>query len=415
MNDRIAPKIDNAPGLRLKERRRPQGWIARWQARTDLKRRGYAIKERTLLFIGDEPTDDERAYLAGVCQSLQDDMLVWSREGIPVAPAGFDGMLRSLIRCYQTDPDSSYKAIRYHTRKNYDSFLKRLEDEHGYERLAEIKGRQIKRWDEEWGQIGRPTARGMIMILRVILGFGTSILEDTQCQRLRGLLSAMRFKGTAQRKEVLELDQVIAIRERARKIGYPSIALAQAFQFECTLRQRDVIGEWIPLEEKGPPSDIWDVGRQWRWLRGLRWSEIDNESLKLVHVTSKRDKEIEVDLHNAPMVIEELMLSYPNGLPSAGPVIVCERTGKPWNAASFRRDWRKIATACGVPKSVYNMDTRAGAITEGTDSGAAIEDVRHAAAHSNIAMTQKYSRQQARKTAKVMKMRVEARVNKTGT
>jgi hypothetical protein len=60
------------------------------------------------------------------------------------------------------------------------------------------------------------------------------------------------------------------------------------------------------------------------------------------------------------------------------------------------------------------MDTRAGAITEATDSGASIEDVRHAATHSNVAMTQRYSRNQEKKTATVMELRVKNR-NKTRT
>jgi hypothetical protein len=53
--------------------------------------------------------------------------------------------------------------------------------------------------------------------------------------------------------------------------------------------------------------------------------------------------------------------------------------------------WRKVATAAGVPKTVYNMDSRAGAISEATDAGAELEHVRHAATHSDISMTQRYS------------------------
>ena len=60
------------------------------------------------------------------------------------------------------------------------------------------------------------------------------------------------------------------------------------------------------------------------------------------------------------------------------------------------------------------MDSRAGAITEATDSGAELEDIRHAATHGDIAMTQKYSRGGEAKTAKVMRLRVAHR-NKSGT
>jgi hypothetical protein len=84
--------------------------------------------------------------------------------------------------------------------------------------------------------------------------------------------------------------------------GWPSIALAQAFQFECTLRQKDVIGELVPLSEPGVSLV---VIRNQKWLRGIVWQEID-QNLILKHVTSKKQKLTEVDLKLAPMVIEEL-------------------------------------------------------------------------------------------------------------
>jgi hypothetical protein len=37
-------------------------------------------------------------------------------------------------------------------------------------------------------------------------------------------------------------------------MGWHSIALAQAIQFDCALRQKDVIGEWVPESEPGEPK-----------------------------------------------------------------------------------------------------------------------------------------------------------------
>jgi len=177
------------------------------------------------------------------------------------------------------------------------------------------------------------------------------------------------------------------LRAKAHEMGHHSIALAQAFQFECTLRQKDVIGEWVPLNELGT-TEVIDQRYEIKWLRGIRWSEID-EDLILVHETSKKNKEITVNLRLAPMVMEELALLGER--PTIGPLIVEERTGLPWRNHFFRRKWRDVARACGLPDTVKNMDSRAGAITEGTDV-ASIEDVRHAAAHSNSSMTARYSR-----------------------
>jgi site-specific recombinase XerD len=55
------------------------------------------------------------------------------------------------------------------------------------------------------------------------------------------------------------------------------------------------------------------------------------------------------------------------------------------------------------------MDSRAGAISEATDAGADLEHVRHAATHSDIAMTQRYSRGSEDKIAGVQRLRAEHR------
>lgn len=59
--------------------------------------------------------------------------------------------------------------------------------------------------------------------------------------------------------------------------------------------------------------------------------------------------------------------------------------------------------------TALGMDSRAGAISEATDAGADLEHVRHAATHSDIAMTQKYSRGSEDKIAGVQKLRAEHR------
>src|SRR5262249_3601045 len=148
-----------------------------------------------------------------------------------------------------------------------------------------------------------------------------------------------------------------------------------------------------------------------KWRRGRRWEEIDN--LIPTHKTSKKGKDVVVNLALAPMVMEELG-KYGGQLPKSGPVIVFENSGLPYYDYQWRREWRDIARAAGVPDKVYNMDTRSGAISEATGAGADLNPVRHAAAHSNISTTQGYDRTQADATEKVMKLRVAAR-NKTRT
>lgn len=417
MTERNPPRIEDAPGLVW--RRRRKGWVAQWSARTDLIRRGYGkgdeVKNITLCVIGETTVPAELAYISDRCIYFQTEMLAWSRrQDVPEA-VPFDGTLRTLINCYRTDPDSQYQKGRYVTRRNYDNQLRRIEEDHGEAIIAELNARNFKRWHEQWMERGTATAHGLIGMLRTIFGFGVVFLEDPGCQKCQLLLHGMKFKMGGRRQERLTAEQATAIRAEAHRTGQPSIALAQAFQFECTFRQKDVIGEWVPQEER-ELSEVIDNRNGTKWLRGLRWNEID-ANLILRHSTSKKGKAVEVNLRLAPMVMDELSatnLSKNITQNITGPVIVREKTGLPWTATAFRGAWRALARACGVPDSVWSMDSRAGAISEATTAGAALELVRHAATHSDIKTTQGYDRAQADATATVMVLRVKHR-NKHGT
>lgn len=398
------PRITDAPGITW--RRNANGWEARWRARTDLYKKGYKPAV-VLLWASREGqpdlTDADVLYIQDRCRSHQDDMLLWARGGIPLV-GHFDGTLVSLSHCYRTDDDSTYRKTRYRTRRHYDTLCARLIKDHGSELIADIRGRHVKRWHEEWCKDGKITmAHALVGMLRTLVNFGATILEEPECTRLAGVLSGMRFEMPKPRDARLTADHAIAIRAKAHELGQHSIALAQAIQFDLMLRQKDVIGEWVPLGEPGV-SDV--TFRSNKWLRGLRWEEIDVNRV-LRHVTSKRQKAIEAPLGLAPMVMEELALL--GTLPERGPVIVSERTGRPWQTQVFRKVWRDVATAAGVPKDVRNMDTRAGAISEATDAGAELEHVRHAATHSDISMTQRYSRGSEDKIANVMTLRAAHR------
>lgn len=414
MTSNRPPRIESAPGLVWRPRK--DRWEARWQARSDLVKRGYLPKSLRL-WQGTEPDEVEIEFIRDMCRNLQDEMKTWARGGHPrPAYTEYNGTLASLIDCYQNDKDSSFHQLRFATKVNYQWQCSQILGTHGDERLEDIKGRHLKAWHEEWLEGGKVAkAHGLIGMMRTLVSFGATILECEHCERLAGVLSKMRFTMPKARTERLTAEYATAIRSKAHEVKKPSIALAQAFQFECMLRQKDVIGEWVPISEPGVSSIL--SGNR-KWLVGLRWEEID-QNLVLRHVTSKRQKPIEIDLKQAPMVMEEFAkIAGPDvtrdKLPASGPVIVNEETNLPYRKYRFNPIWREIADMCGVPKQVYNMDTRAGAISEATDAGVDLELVRHAATHSNISTTQRYSRGGAEKTVVVLKKRAEYR-NKTGT
>lgn len=406
---RKPPKVTNAPGVKWQKRKHGQ-WKAVWRARDDLVERGYRFKSVGLWVGTPDELDAANIYwIQTRANDLQIDMLAWSRGEVPRVPGAYDGTIEALAHAYRTDEDSPYHKKRYVTRKHYDKLVEKIVNEHGHERVADMKGRMVKRWHDDWTADGKiALGHALVGMLRTLINFGSSMMDDDDCARLSAKMSDMRFSLPKPRNSFLTAEMAEAFRAKAHEKGYHSMALAQAFQFELMLRQKDVIGEWVPISEPGM-SDVVSKGE--KWLRGLRWEEID-ENLILRHVTSKRGKEVEHNLRNAPMVMEELALL--GDRKASGPIIVTERTQLPWNTYYFRHTWRAIATAAGLPKEVRNMDSRSGAITEATDAGADLEHIRHAATHSDIKMTQRYSRGAADKTAGVAKLRVEFR-NKKGT
>lgn len=406
------PVIEDAPGLVWKQRVGDQ-IEARWQARTDLVKRGYTPTS-VRVWKGKKPGDLDRAFIQSRCRMMQDDMLLWGRGGEEVI-SSFTGNVRSLIACYETDKDSNYRKLEYKTRETYGSLTRRLMKDMGELPLDTIKARDLLRLHEAWinpAKEGDPPkvamGHALVGMFRTIINFGMTILESDECARLSAILSKMKFKMGKPRDKAITFEMATAICAAAHKAGLHSISMAQAFQFELMLRQKDAIGEWVPVSEQGL-SDVISGNEKWR--KGVRWEAIDGD-MTLRHVTSKRKKLIEPNLRNHPMIMEEFQKL--GELPAKGPIIVSELTGIPWTSTEFRRQWRKVARACGIPDEFRNMDSRAGAATEALLAGAPMDSVRKSMTHSNSNMTARYSRGDAEASAEVAQFRVDRR-NKGGT
>lgn len=324
--------------------------------------------------------------------------------------------LSKLIRLYKKDPLSRWHKLRYSTRQNHENLLRQIDRRYGRVKLRKIKARTLLEWHAEWlDETKFSAARAFIKKIRTVFGFGMTILEDEDCLRIRQVMTAMRFPGAPRRKQRILVKQAAAVRAGAWHKNRGSIALAQAFQFDLMLRQKDVIGELIPadIEEGGDGIAFGEM----KWVRGLLWSEVDDQ-LILRHQTSKTGKPVVADLKLAPMVLQDLRRS---GVVSArgrvriikrleGPIIVDERTREPYRAYEFRRIWRSIAREQEIPDNVFNMDSRAGGITEAFDSGASPDNIRAAATHSELATTQGYNRgDELHRSSAVMKARTRNR------
>ena len=418
-------KIDGTPGLQWSER--ADHWVATWVASRGAVQRGYTPKtvrlwpQSTNLL---EPlADDIKKFVRSECQRLQRQMLSWSATDADDLPP-FTGTLNSLIVRYMRDTDSPYASLRFASRRTYNAHFAVIEKSVGRSSLSSITGRHLTKWFKKWaapatpgGPRRVPRAHACITMLRLVLSYGVALLDDArgqaQCVRLRTVLENLQFENGKRRTTEITAEQAVAVRRQAHAMGRPSIALAQAIMFDLTLRQKDAIGEWVPLDEPGLSDVTW---KSHKWLYGVDWREVEN--MKLTHRLSKSLKGREAildpragktkvwNLTLYPMIMEEL--AHIPAEQRMGPIVINERTGLPWVYETFQQEWRKIATAAGVPKNVQNRDTRAGAITE-TIEVSDIESARIGAGHANLSTTQIYSRGDERRTAKVAVLRAKSR------
>jgi len=90
-------------------------------------------------------------------------------------------------------------------------------------------------------------------------------------------------------------------------------------------------------------------------------------------------------------------------------MVVCETTNEPYKHRHFSVVWRTIAEAAGVPRSVKNMDSRAGSITEAYAAGAVASDIMKHAGHKDPKMSARYNREVIVQSSRVAKLRLAKR------
>jgi integrase len=158
-------------------------------------------------------------------------------------------------------------------------------------------------------------------------------------------------------------------------------------QFETTLRQEDVIGEWEPIPDGEPASGIVLGGR--RWVGGLTWGHLDSD-LVLRKATIKTGAEVQHDLRACPLVLD--ILSEIPAEQRVGPIIVDEKAGRPYAEDVYSREWRIAANAAGLPKHIQNRDARAGGVSEADEAGPRLEEIQAQTGHTQEKTTRRYLR-----------------------
>ena len=288
-----------------------------------------------------------------------------------------------------------------------------IEAAFGARSLAALTMKDFRRWYDAAKQPKTPggperidRAVKIMKLLRQMITYGKTA-ELPHCARLHAILTDMRFKGPARRRVKLELHHVEAFIPMAIERGRLSLALGTAIQFETMMRQKDVIGEWEPLG--GTDKSLGIVLNGGRWVNGLTWADIP-PSMVVKKDTTKTGATVVADLKLCPLVMKVLSLVSQDK--RIGPLIIDEKSGRPYAEDGYAREWRIVARAAGIPDHVKNMDARAGAISEADEALAPLDEIRSTAGHSQASTTSRYIRGTAGKSKHVAELRQLHRASK---
>jgi hypothetical protein len=328
----------------------------------------------------------------------------------------YDGTVGSLCDAYERHPESPIHEVKANTADSYRDSMKILRATVARRAVRALTPVDVKRWYRLWREPaapGRPErvdrAHNAVAQLRAILRFGFALGHD-ECGILAKRLAVVQFGRSAPRTSEMTLGQaralIAASLARADRRGR-SMAIGVAMQFETMLRQKDVIGEWN-RDIRSAPAGAMVYGAE-AWSGAFTWENIPGGLFRMT--TSKTGAPALFDLTRLDM-LWPLLQMVPQAERTGA--IVTGDEGHPIRERSYRKWFREIARTAGVPDNVWNMDARAGAVTEALESGAQLEDVQRAATHSHSATTLGYERRVESSISAIATARKKARLNEAG-
>jgi hypothetical protein len=348
---------------------------------------------------------DGRRKLEQKCKMLTNEMLAWlgdpGGENKPV----YDGTIAALIRCYRSDPKSPYQGLAQNTQRGYDDWCRTLDRAIGKWRVDRLSGQNLR---DCFLNLLEPASPGRAprvrlakacvrSMLSILLNYGAE-LGLPGCLELAQVLERMTlrvpkdirtaWKTKRPNKVAMSYEHASAIVQEglARKSRrHRSVAIGVAAQFEFTLRQIDVIGEWEKLKGAEEISSGTIVSRRRVWRPGLRFEDVARGTLDLT--TSKNDAKAIFDVTAYPLFIHALT-SVPEN-ERHGPLVVDEE-GMPVRRRYYQDLYRDVADAAGVPRAVWNMFARHGGVTEAHEAGADLVDVSKHAQHADLNTTNRH-------------------------
>lgn len=393
------PAAQKAPGLTWRQRG-DGSQVPYWVPRRDLVKKGYRPKSVRLHYAPEDPA------LVARCHVLHAEMLRWSADNRLSAPSAYDGTFASLVRMYESDPDSTYQEIKQTTQNSYSKTMKALMAHKGARRIDAVTAADVRRWYKELSEsVSKAWAYYTINVLKVVLSYG-STKRIPECTQLRAELRDARFKAPSRRYDYLTYEQSVAFCRSAHELGYAWMGRCLRTQFDFGMRRIDVIGEYITDETAEGGIR---VGKRVH-RGGLTWQHIDEHGIvrKLISKTQFTTALVAVHaIADYPEVEADLARTPAES--RVGPLVINARTGLPPTEAQCRRYFRIIATHAGIPANVKMMHARAGANTEAYEAGATEEEAMALLTHTERKTNRGYLRDLTEQSRRAAKKRVAAR------
>lgn len=386
----------DAPGISWTDPKR-----AFWRAAPRFIRAGYGIKRIRLPGQKGDGQDAERARL---CREYQREAERWL-DALD-KPKLKLGSWKHLIARYRTDEFSPLNEVKANTRRGYLESCVYWEGVIGDLKVSETDYEEVKRLERAMLQNGKSAdhVHRVFTQMRRLASYGRQIKFEG-ARDLVEVLSDIRFKLPPPRNVAPTRAQIMQIVSKADEEGMFAFATGLLIQFELTLRGVDVFGQWF--DDDGKSGGIVHEGK--RWQDGLTWDMVEPDFGGFSKVISKTARSmpdpIRFDLTDLPEIRSRLRLLANGG--RVGPVIVTERFRRPYRLDSRSQAWRRLRDALKLPKNIWMMDTRAGAVTEAKRLGADPMALRDAAQHANLSTTSRYMRDRSEGVAKVVKLRRE--------
>ena len=389
-----------APGISWSGKN-PDRQYANWKPPAKYKKAGYSVGPIKL----DPPgrSDDEHQPARALrCRELTKDMLQWHEE--QDQPKVDPTTWKYLIARYKTDEYSPFQEVKENTRAGYIQQLNKLEEVIGHTKIEAMSYEAIKVLQKAMEKKGRSVAyiHRFFNTLRRVANYGKA-LKIGPARDVAETLSEMRFQNSPARQVAPTREQVYAIIDAADAEGSKAFALGIMMQYEFALRAVDVRGQWL----KADAAEGGIIRNGKRWQDGLTWDMIDADlsvMRKLISKTARSMPEpYEFDLTGTPDIRARLEELRP--VDAVGPVIVSGRSGLPYTIYGWSQAWARLREKAGLPKDIWMMDTRAGAVTEAKSLGADPYMLRDAAQHKDVHTTDRYSRARSDAANNVVKLR----------